>query len=249
MSTPNQSLTPTQVGAFQVLLLGRDAGTAFAPLAALKPFMPFRDASCGVPCFHLQVQDCLRGLEKAMRAGFLDAHDGVWRFDVQEYEHYEQVREIGSSWQERLGWIWLKQPQIGGQTFGQITVPSTIRLQPTNHSPKPQCSCSNHQVENGDLNWILPGKLVAFSGPAARPTDYVGFRALVPEDYWDYFRRRRVSAVVRLNKKVYERRRFLEGGFRHHELYFPDGSCPPTELLLRFLEIAEQVRERAQRGG
>jgi hypothetical protein len=42
--------------------------------------------------------------------------------------------------------------------------------------------------------------------------------------------------------KVYDRQRFLEGGFRHHELYFPDGSCPPTELLLRFLEIAEQVR-------
>jgi hypothetical protein len=58
------------------------------------------------------------------------------------------------------------------------------------------------QVENGDLNWILPGKLAAFSGPAARPTDYVGFRAMVPEDYWDYYQRRRVTAVVRLNKKV-----------------------------------------------
>jgi hypothetical protein len=57
-------------------------------------------------------------------------------------------------------------------------------------------------VENGDLNWIVPGKLVAFSGPAARPTDYVGFRAMVPEDYWGYYRRRRVTAVVRLNKKV-----------------------------------------------
>jgi hypothetical protein len=58
------------------------------------------------------------------------------------------------------------------------------------------------QVENGDLNWILPGKLLAFSGPAARPTDYVGFRAMVPEDYWDYFRRRGMHAIVRLNKKV-----------------------------------------------
>jgi hypothetical protein len=58
------------------------------------------------------------------------------------------------------------------------------------------------QVENGDLNWILPGKLLAFSGPAARPTDYVGFRAMVPEDYWEYFRRRGIQAIVRLNKKV-----------------------------------------------
>jgi hypothetical protein len=44
------------VGAFQVLLMGRAADAAYAPLAALEPFMPFRDASCGVPCFNLQVQ-------------------------------------------------------------------------------------------------------------------------------------------------------------------------------------------------
>ncbi len=24
------------------------------------------------------------------------------------------------------------------------------------------------QVKNGDLNWMVPGKLVAFSGPSAR---------------------------------------------------------------------------------
>jgi hypothetical protein len=65
------------------------------------------------------------------------------------------------------------------------------------------CMCIlSPQVENGDLNWIVPGKLVAFSGPAARPTDYVGFRAMVPEDYWDYWHKRGVQAVVRLNKKV-----------------------------------------------
>lgn len=57
-------------------------------------------------------------------------------------------------------------------------------------------------MENGDLNWILPGKLLAFSGPAARPTDYVGFRAMTPEDYWDYFKTKDVAAIVRLNKKV-----------------------------------------------
>ena len=67
------------------------------------------------------------------------------------------------------------------------------------------------QVENGDLNWILPGKLLAFSGPAVRPTDYVGFRAMVPEDYWDYFSRRGIQAIVRLNKKVRGARR--GGGF------------------------------------
>jgi cell division cycle 14 len=39
--------------------------------------------------------------------------------------------------------------------------------------------------------------------------------------------------------QVYDRKRFLDGGFQHHELYFPDGSCPSQEILLRFLAIAE----------
>lgn len=39
--------------------------------------------------------------------------------------------------------------------------------------------------------------------------------------------------------QVYDRKRFLDGGFQHHELYFPDGSCPSQEILLKFLSIAE----------
>lgn len=150
----------------------------------------------------------------------------------------------------------------------------------THHKPTIPGPCL--QVENGDLNWIVPGKLVAFSGPAANPNAYVGFRAMVPEDYWDYYRRRGVQAIVRLNKKVsqtgtwynravctsatcvsssqescrragcsicapivymqvYDRKRFLDGGFQHHELYFPDGSCPSQEILLKFLSIAEST--------
>ncbi len=58
------------------------------------------------------------------------------------------------------------------------------------------------QVENGDLNWIVPGKLVAFSGPAARGNEIPGYRLHTPEDYWDYFHKKGVAAVVRLNKKV-----------------------------------------------
>ena len=27
------------------------------------------------------------------------------------------------------------------------------------------------KVENGDLNWIIPGKFIAFSGPASSPRD------------------------------------------------------------------------------
>jgi cell division cycle 14 len=30
------------------------------------------------------------------------------------------------------------------------------------------------KVENGDLNWIIPGKFVAFSGPSSTQTDAEG---------------------------------------------------------------------------
>lgn len=40
---------------------------------------------------------------------------------------------------------------------------------------------------------------------------------------------------------MYERKRFLDGGFQHHELYFPDGTCPSQDILLRFLSLAEST--------
>ena len=136
---------------------------------------------------------------------------------------------------------------------------------------------------------------MAFSGPQGATRYYCGFKAKQPEDYWQYFKRRGVNAVVRLNNKaslalradlasrcmleppsssrgracraplpvitsappgrvtparlppdaparvqLYESSRFTDGGFRHHELYFPDGSCPSDQILQRFLDISEQ---------
>ena len=40
--------------------------------------------------------------------------------------------------------------------------------------------------------------------------------------------------------QMYDAKRFTDAGFRHYELYFPDGSCPPDNLSARFLEIAEK---------
>ena len=72
------------------------------------------------------------------------------------------------------------------------------------------------QVENGDLNWILPGKLLAFSGPAARNNEVPGYRLHTPEDYWDYYRRKGVTAVVRLHTQG-------GGGGRMHIMGGPGG--------------------------
>ena len=32
----------------------------------------------------------------------------------------------------------------------------------------------------------------------------------------------------------------LQYGVRHYEMYFPDGTCPSEQILLRFLEVAER---------
>ncbi len=39
--------------------------------------------------------------------------------------------------------------------------------------------------------------------------------------------------------QVYDGQRFAKGGFRMHELFFHDGTCPSEAILQAFLAIAE----------
>ncbi len=43
-----------------MLFLNRTAEEAYKPLLAFKPYVPFRDASCGVSTFHLTVFDVIK---------------------------------------------------------------------------------------------------------------------------------------------------------------------------------------------
>lgn len=95
------------------------------------------------------------------------------------------------------------------------------------------------KIENGDMNWIVPGKFLAFSGPHASHHNETGVRTPVPEDYIPYFKKHGVNTVVRLNKKLYERRRFTEYGVKHVDMYFIDGSCPSDAIMLKFLDLVE----------
>uniref|UniRef100_A0A0G4G842 protein-tyrosine-phosphatase n=1 Tax=Chromera velia CCMP2878 TaxID=1169474 RepID=A0A0G4G842_9ALVE len=95
------------------------------------------------------------------------------------------------------------------------------------------------RVENGDLNWVIPKKFVAFSGPAPTATDEDGFHTFTPENYVPIFKKLGVTMVVRLNKKQYDRERFTKHGIKHVDLYFLDGSCPSREIILKFLDIVE----------
>ncbi|XP_028833344.1 cell division cycle 14Aa isoform X1 [Denticeps clupeoides] len=97
------------------------------------------------------------------------------------------------------------------------------------------------RVENGDFNWIVPGKLLAFSGPHPKSKVENGYPLHSPEAYFPYFRQHGVTDVVRLNRKIYEGRRFADAGFEHHDLFFVDGSTPSDLIMRRFLHICESV--------
>ena len=102
----------------------------------------------------------------------------------------------------------------------------------------------NHydKVQNGDLNWIIPGKFMAFSGPHAQDFIEDGYIAHSPEKYFDYFRKNNVTTIIRLNKKIYNAERFTRNGFDHHDLFFIDGSTPSIEIVDEFLDICEKAK-------
>ncbi|KAJ8262847.1 hypothetical protein COCON_G00153040 [Conger conger] len=97
------------------------------------------------------------------------------------------------------------------------------------------------RAENGDFNWIIPGKFLAFSGPHPKSKIENGYPLHAPEAYFPYFRKHGVSTIVRLNKKMYDSRRFTDTGFEHHDLFFVDGSTPTDAIVNRFLNICENA--------
>ncbi|XP_046707127.1 cell division cycle 14Aa isoform X2 [Silurus meridionalis] len=95
------------------------------------------------------------------------------------------------------------------------------------------------RVENGYLNWVVPGKLLAFSGPHPKNKFENGVSLHAPEVFFPYFHQHNVSDVVRLNRKMYEESRFTDAGFAHHDLFFVDGGTPSDIIVRRFLHICE----------
>jgi cell division cycle 14 len=85
--------------------------------------------------------------------------------------------------------------------------------------------------DNGDFNFVVPGKFLAFAGPSSAG---VSPHSLVPK-----FRAAGVKTVVRLNHPCYSASDFRSAGMDHHDLIFPDGSCPESRILDKFMEISE----------
>lgn len=68
-----------------------------------------------------------------------------------------------------------------------------------------------------------------------------GYPLHAPEAYFPYFRKHNVITIVRLNKKIYDAKRFTDAGFDHYDLFFVDGSTPSDVITRRFLHVCEST--------
>lgn len=82
---------------------------------------------------------------------------------------------------------------------------------------------------------------VVHKQPGILALPVTGYPLHAPEAYFPYFRKHNITTVIRLNKKIYEAKRFTDGGFDHYDLFFIDGSTPSDSILQQFLTISEEA--------
>merc|ERR1712154_522440 len=52
----------------------------------------------------------------------------------------------------------------------------------------------------------------------------------------------KVTTIIRLNKKCYDKRIFTKAGFDHHDMYFVDGTTPSDQIIAKFNDICEKAK-------
>lgn len=90
---------------------------------------------------------------------------------------------------------------------------------------------------NGGMNWLIPGKLLAFIGPTSKKGSNDKQHRCAPSDYVKLFKELGILLVIRLNSNEYDSSDFTREGIRHADLQFPDGSCPSPDIMERFLAL------------
>ena len=94
------------------------------------------------------------------------------------------------------------------------------------------------RVENGDLNWIIPGKFMAFMGPIEK-RDANQRYGHHPNKYIEIFNKFNVTRVIRLNEEKYNKKYFTDKNIDHNDLFFIDGSTPPDSIVADFMKVAD----------
>lgn len=111
----------------------------------------------------------------------------------------------------------------------------------------------------GDFNWVTQ-HFLAFASPqqqpvAPTPANTPEFDALpstvsevcsskLPLPFKNvlvHFATRNVGLVVRLNSELYNPSHFIALGIQHIDMIFEDGTCPPLQLVRRFIKMAHEM--------
>ncbi|KAJ5487238.1 hypothetical protein N7530_001538 [Penicillium desertorum] len=115
------------------------------------------------------------------------------------------------------------------------------------------------RVDMGDFNWVTPDFL-AFASPQHQPVEPIPvntpeYNALpttiseisssrLPMPFKNvlaHFHQRNVGLVVRLNSELYCPSYFTAMGIAHIDMIFEDGTCPPLQLVRRFIKMAHEM--------
>lgn len=201
------------IALYVMIVHRRTPWDAFHPIAELE-FMPFRDAGRGPSDFNLNIQDCLWGMWKAMQHGLCDMNE----FSVEEYEFYEKV--------ENGDWNWITPNFIA---FASPVDSNWIKIQ--------------KEAKLASTDSTSP---IRPNAPSRSPSQNLALQRKLPTPFLnclDYFEKRGIKLVVRLNTELYDKQLFLDRGINHQELYFDDGTNPTDEIVRAFIDMSDTVVE------
>eukprot|EP00357_Protocruzia_adherens_P026651 CAMPEP_0115017890 /NCGR_PEP_ID=MMETSP0216-20121206/28427_1 /TAXON_ID=223996 /ORGANISM="Protocruzia adherens, Strain Boccale" /LENGTH=630 /DNA_ID=CAMNT_0002388875 /DNA_START=99 /DNA_END=1991 /DNA_ORIENTATION=+ len=151
------------MGAFQVVVLKKSAQEAARPFKDIRPALnPFRDA-CQGPCsYKLTIEDCLKGLEFAIKLGWFSLD----KFDLNSFERLEKVENGDVHWiipgkflafstpsdrTSRLSGIRSHTPDQYALTFKKLNVKAVVRLNKPLYNAN---SFRKHGIEHKDLFFL-----------------------------------------------------------------------------------------------
>jgi cell division cycle 14 len=206
---------------------------AWEPLAHISPpFALYRDAGYGPSTYHISIPDILCGLHRAVHVGLLQLD----RVDGAEYEYYERVEHGDFNWitDKFLALASPKDEKPVAQMSTRTPPTSQMNLQQAaEHEASLTPSTANDELTC--YTWMEDS-----NAPSRRPLrEHELFPCIHVPHLIRYFKLNNVTAIIRLNNRLYEKKSFTEQGIKHYDLYYPDGSNPPEHIIRRFWDICE----------
>ncbi|CDI88020.1 dual specificity protein phosphatase CDC14A, putative [Eimeria praecox] len=143
--------------------------------------------------------------------------DSLSSFDLEAYNHYARLENGDMSWIIPGKFLAFSCPSVAA---GAVTASRSSKEGSNSSSNNNRSSNSNSNSNRSSSN--------SSSSSTCHPWYYV-----------DVFKKLKIKLVIRLNTKMYDSKAFKDVGIDHHDLFFLDGTCPPRDIMERFVELCE----------